>query len=393
MGTLLPPYDINKVREAFPVLEKVYYLNLGTYGVIPEPALKRYIQMQIDSEHGTSRQNEDNPWTRTAETKNRIAALVGATPEEIAFTRNATDGINLVLAGIDWKPGDEVITTTQEHEAMNHPLLYLQKTKGIKARFVEVSPDADVMIDRIQAVFGPRTRLIAMSYISCETGARIPAKEICAWAAQHNILSLLDGAQASGAFSIDVRDLGCDFYASNGHKWLCGPKGTGFFFARKEKVDQLSPAHVGAGSLETVNLETGQADPWMNAQRFEFGTRAWSLTAGLGFSLDWFESLGWKNVYDYIAGLNGYFKERILEKPYLKLLSPVEFEKSSGLTSFVIDAHNAGEASRAMWQRDKMILRVIPHYNAIRVSTAHFVSEQDIDKLMESVDSVYKGTD
>ena len=156
-------------------------------------------------------------------------------------------------------------------------------------------------------------------------------------------------------------------------------------------VDTLSPAHVGAGSLEKVDLATGQADPWMTAQRFEFGTRAWSLTAGLGFSLDWFESLGWKNVYAYIASLTGYFKQRILERSYLQLLTPVEFEQSSGLTSFVIKGHNAGEASRTLWEKSKMMVRVIPHYNAIRISTGHFVSEQDIDQLMKALDDIHEG--
>ena len=391
MEPSLKHYDIEKVREAFPVLKNVYYLNLGTYGVMPEPALQQYIQMQIDSEHGISRMNKDNPWSRTDATKKRIAALIHAEPEEIAFTRNATDGINLVLAGIDWKPGDEVITTAQEHEAMNHPLLYLQKTKGLKAHFVEVSPEPEEMISRIEQVYNSRTRLVAMSYVTCETGARLPAKEICEWAASKNLLTLFDGAQASGAFSVNVREIGCDFYASNGHKWLCGPKGTGFFYVKKEKIDELSPAHVGAGSLEKVDLVTGQADPWMTAQRFEFGTRAWSLTAGLGYSLDWYDSLGWENVYDYVRSLTDYFKNQILKRPFLKMLSPREFEKSSGLTSFVIEGHNAGEASRAMGEKRKMILRVIPHYNAIRVSTAHFVSENDIDQLMAAVDGVYKG--
>jgi len=93
--------------------------------------------------------------------------------------------------------------------------------------------------------------------------------------------------------------------------------------------------------------------------------------------------LGWENVYDYIESLTGYFKQRIMERSYLKLLTPLEFEKSSGLTSFVIDGVNAGEASRSLWEKWKMMVRVIPHYNGIRISTAHFVSEQDIDKFME----------
>jgi selenocysteine lyase/cysteine desulfurase len=150
------------------------------------------------------------------ETRKHIAALIHAAPEEIAFTRNATDGINLVLAGLDWKPGDEVITTKEEHEAIQHPLLYLQKMKGIKFNMVEVSPQPEVMLERLEQVYTARTRLLAMSYITCETGTRLPAPALSQWAAEHHVLCLLDGAQASGALSVDVGELGCDFYASNG---------------------------------------------------------------------------------------------------------------------------------------------------------------------------------
>lgn len=386
-------YDIAKVRESFPVLKEVTYLNVGTYGIMPEPALTKFMAIQQNFEQGglASRGAKINAWSGTEDTRRRIAELIGATPDEIAFNRNATDGINFVLSGIDWKPGDEVVTTVQEHEAINHPLLYLQKTKGIKVRFVEVSPEPEVMIERLKKVVNSKTRLIGMSYVTCETGTRLPAKEICQWASENILLlTLFDGAQASGAMPIKVRELGCDFYASNGHKWLCGPKGTGFFYGKLEKIDQLSPAHIGAGSLERADLATGDAEVWPNSKRFEFGTRAWGLTAGLGCSLDWYESLGWENVYDYIVSLTGYFKERLLEKPFLKLLTPLEFEKSSGLTSFVFEGRSAHEISKILRENWRFNVRVVPHYNCIRISTAHFVSQSDIDKLMDSLDKIYR---
>src|SRR5206468_3187325 len=113
-----------KVRAAFPVLKDVVYLNVGTYGIMPEPALADFQAMQAEFERrGVA---SDHTFGRKVEeTRQRIGALIGASAEEVAFTRNATDGINLVLAGIDWQAGDEVITTDEEHEAMNHPLLYL----------------------------------------------------------------------------------------------------------------------------------------------------------------------------------------------------------------------------------------------------------------------------
>jgi selenocysteine lyase/cysteine desulfurase len=376
-----------RVRDAFPVLKEVVYLNVGTYGIMPEPALADFQSMQAEFERrGVASDHKFGQ--KVEETRQRIAALTGATADEIAFTRNATDGINLVLAGIDWQPGNEVITTDEEHEAMNHPLLYLHQRKGLVVKRVQVSPKAEVMTARLDAAFSPNTRLVALSFVTCETGTRLPAQAISQWARAHNVLCLLDGAQVSGAISINVRQIGCDFYASNGHKWLSGPKGTGFFYGRLESLPALSPAHVGAGSLQRVDLQTEEAVPFDTGQRFEFGTRAWAIQAGLGSSLDWFESIGWDNVYSHIAALSGHLKALIRQRPYLRLLTPVSFEESSGLTTFVIQEHVAQEVSNTLREKWNIYTRVIPHFNALRIATAHFNNPADLDRLMAGLDQI-----
>src|SRR6266536_1436559 len=135
--------DMAHVRAAFPVLSEVTYLNIGTYGIMPEPAYKAFEGMLADFEQkGVA--STANVSAKANEARERIARLLCASPKEIAFTRDATDGINLVLAGLAWQAGDEVITTTEEHEAMNHPLLYLQATRHIVVKRVEVSPDPAV---------------------------------------------------------------------------------------------------------------------------------------------------------------------------------------------------------------------------------------------------------
>jgi selenocysteine lyase/cysteine desulfurase len=382
--------DGASVRTAFPMLEEVTYLNVGTYGIMPEPALKTFQELQADFERrGVA--SGHSIGTKANETRERIARLLGASVKEIAFTRDATDGINLVLAGLTWEAGDEVITTAEEHEAMNHPLLYLQATKGIRMRRVEVSPDAEVMLQRIEAVVTPRTRLIGMSHVTCETGTRLPAREICAWAAARGIPTLFDGAQALGAFPINVREIGCDFYTSNGHKWLCGPKGTGVFYGCLDKLVQLSPAHVGAGSLAWVDVNNGIAEPWASGQRFEYGTRAWGLYAGLGASLDWYEGLGWDRVQQHLITLNHYAKQCILERPYLHLMSPQDWEQSSGLVTFKVPGNLCYEIGSQLREKHKIYVRMIPHYNAIRISTAHFNNEADIDKLMSALGTIVRG--
>jgi L-cysteine/cystine lyase len=325
---------------------------------------------------------------KTEAARVRIAALVGAEAQEIAFTRNATDGINLALAGLDWQPGDEVITTDEEHPAMFHPLMYLHKTKGLRLVRLAVSPRPEVMLQRLAEAVTRRTRMVAMSLVTCESGTRLPAQAICQWAAGRGLLSLFDGAQASGAIPVDVRQMGCDFYASNGHKWLCGPKGSGFFYARMDRLERLSPAHVGAGSMQRVDWAEDIAEPFHSGQRFEFGTRAWAISAGLSPVLDWFDGLGWANVYRHIAALAGYLKERIAERPNLKLLTPLAAEESAGLTSFSVAGRIAEEVSATLRQERRIYVRLVHPFNALRIATAHFNNAADIDRLMEALDSM-----
>jgi selenocysteine lyase/cysteine desulfurase len=383
-------YDIARIRAAFPVLSEVTYLNIGTYGIMPDPAYQAFAKLLADVEtKGVA--STANVSGKANEARERIAKLLGANSKEISFTRDATDGINLVLAGLEWRAGDEIITTTEEHEAMNHPLLYLQATKHIVVKRVEVSPDPKVMLQRIEAQATPRTRLIGMSHVTCETGTRLPAQEICAWAAAHNVGSLFDGAQALGAFPVNVRDIGCDYYASNGHKWLCGPKGTGVFYARLDKMIELIPAHIGAGSLSWVDLHTGEVEANASGLRFEYGTRAWALLAGVGASLDWYDSLGWENVYRHIASLSDYAKQGILARPYLQLMSPRRFEESSGLVTFKAPGNACFDIGRQLREQYKIVVRLIPHYNAVRISTAHFNNEEDYDKFFKALDKIVRG--
>jgi selenocysteine lyase/cysteine desulfurase len=382
-------WDSEWVRAAFPVLKEVTYLNTGTYGLMPEPAVTAFLEVTREFETRGVACRADLGG-KMNETRKRIAGLLGAEPGEIAFTRNATDGINLVLAGLPWQPGDEVITTDEEHEAMIHPLLYLQRERGLRVRTVSVSPCAEIMLARLEEALSPRTKLVAMSHVTCETGTRLPARQICAWAAQRGVLTLFDGAQALGALPINVHELGCDFYTSNGHKWLCGPKGTGIFYMRQSQASLLFLAHVGAGSLEKADRMAGIAEPWPDARRFEFGTRAWALYAGLGAALDWFEGLGWEAVYQRVADLAGYLKARVRQCPYFHLLSPEGQDESSGLTSFTVEGLNASDLGRLLRERWNMYVRVIPHYNALRISTAHFNDEEDINRLLNALEDLWR---
>ena len=378
-------YDLPRVRAAFPVLEREVYLNVGTWGIMPEPALTAYLEALAAFEReGVSTRVRFGESERQA--REMTAALLGAAPEEIAFTRNATDGINLALSGMRWEEGDEAVSTAEEHEAMFHPLLWLQRTRGVKARFIEVSPDPCRFLASLTDAVTRRTRLIAVSHVSCETGIRLPVREVSAWARERGIATLVDGAQALGAIPVDVREIGCDCYAANGHKWLCAPKGSGIFYAESGFMKGLAPAHVGAGSFSKADRQTGEIEPWDSGQRFEFGTRNQIVGVGLCESIRWFDGLGWPRVFDHVAGMALYLKERLRELDGVRLLTPVEREASSGLTTFAFPGLDEGKMRAALGERH-VHHRGIPHYDAIRISTAHFTSRGDVDILVEALAS------
>jgi selenocysteine lyase/cysteine desulfurase len=145
--------------------------------------------------------------------------------------------------------------------------------------------------------------------------------------------------------------------------------------------------------LERADLANGVAEPFTTGQRFEYGTRAWPIYAGLGYTLDWLEALGWQNIYSHIAALSEYLKASVVERPYLRLLTPRAYEQSSGLTSFVIEGQNAGQVGQILREKQRIINRVIPHYNALRISTQYFNNRQDVDLLMDAIDQiVYENT-
>jgi len=379
-----PVFDAEYVRSQFPATSEVRYLNTGTYGLMPEKALERFVEAVYALERRGVACTYDYHGTET-KVREQIARLWNSDPAEVAFSRNATDGTNFVLAGLDWVPGDEIITTDEEHPSLQHPLLYMQKTKGIKAVFLPISTSPDEMVSRLAAAKTPRTKMVAMSHVPCETGTRLPAKAICTWARENGLLSLIDGAQSFGAMKIDVKDMGCDYYSSNGHKWMCGPKGTGVMYARKDRMDDLKLAHVGAGSLEKADPATGEAEPWKGGMKFEFGSRAYPLIAGLGASLDWLEELGFDNIFTHIQRLGDYAKARLMEIDCCEMLTPLPYSESSGLVSFRFTGHESNDLATRLREKYKIHTRMILGGTGFRIATAHYITAGDIDFFVECI--------
>lgn len=387
----LPPmsvYDCSSIRAALPFLSDHTYLNTGTEGLLAEPVLAEYLA-------AISRQEREGhaalEW-RHAElerTRQAVADLLHAHADTITFSRNASDGHNIVLQGLDWQPGDELLISDQEHPALSHPAAYLQDKRGVKVRVFRIEADPLVTLRNIGTALSPKSRLIAFSHVSCESGIRLPAKRICQLAREHGAMSLLDGAQSLGAVPVDVQELACDFFVSNGHKWLCGPKGTGILYVRRDRLGALNLSGVGAGTFAHFSWSGTEFSFGLqpNARRFEFGTRNHAALVGLRAALSWLHDLGFSNVYRHIGDLANNAHRILAEIPGVDVITPRSADKLAGIITFNVPGRNPAEIAQEL-RRQGIITRHTTTPPGVRTSAAYFNTEQDFVRLAAALRSL-----
>ncbi len=233
------------MRDGFLLDPQVTHLNHGSFGACPVPVFEEYQAIQRELESGPTDfftrkaarwfwGGEERPG-RLAEARARIAAFVGARPEDLVFVPNATSGLNAVIRSLPLQAGDEVLTTAHEYGAITRTWEFV----GVEL----VVCEPDEVVSRI----GPRTRAVSVSHITSPTASLFPVAEICAGAREAGVLAIVDGAHAPGQVPLDLGSLGADIYAGNCHKWICAPKGAGFLWVRPEHQSWIEPLVVSWG--------------------------------------------------------------------------------------------------------------------------------------------------
>lgn len=374
----------SSVRQLFPLSREWAYLNNGTMGPSPYPV--------IDAVHkAMMREDQDGYYGGWEETAKRLAKFVNANDDEIALTHNVTDGINIACWGFPLSKGDEVIMTTHEHVGNALPWLNRQKMHGIVIRTFTPASTADETLDRINALITGKTRVIAAPHIPCTQGQILPVKEICKLAKDKGIFSFVDGAHGPGMLLLDLHDMGCDVYASCSHKWMLGPKGTGFLYVRKDLQDILQPYFVGAGSDDAKwNMAS---DPVVmggyasSAHRYFGGTQSSGLYKGVVAAIDFIETIGIENIHNRIKALGRYTQDRMLELDgKVELLTPTEERSRCAINGFRVK----GVAYNKFFDdcmNKKIRIRAVAEngLNSLRVSTHIYNNKQEIDLLIDMI--------
>lgn len=390
---LADPKTLAALRRELPGLERGVYLNTGTQGPSPHAVTRRLFELY----EAWQAAGPGNPEVYIATAKASLAAkeplgaFFGVTGEELALTGNATDGINIVANGIQWKAGDEVIISDQEHPAGLLIWLHLRQTRGIGIRIARLSfRSPSQTVEEVASLITPRTRLVAMSHVTCQTGLRVPAGEITEVAHGKGVPVMFDGAQSVGQFPLDLHSLGCDFYSFNGHKWLLGPAGTGALFVSKEALVELLPDRVGDGSHEAYAYgEDGYLTYDRTAHRFEFGTRCHPLWQAWPEALAFLGRVGLDRIEGRGRELSRRLREGLRAVKGVSLVGPdaavVSPEMATALVSFRLEGMGGEAFQENLARRFRVVTRPVRELEATRFSCAFFNTEEEIDKAIEAV--------
>ncbi|MFN2615489.1 MAG: aminotransferase class V-fold PLP-dependent enzyme [Thermoleophilaceae bacterium] len=354
---------MQELRAEFPLLERVAYLNAGTNGPVPACAVEA-AKASLARQAASGRAGGeffDSLLAGHDRLRGHAAALLGCEVGEVALTQSTTAGVNAVLGALELGAGDEVLTSDEEHPGLLAPLAALGRRRGVELRVVPFG--------ELGAAVGPRTRLVACSHVSWVTGQVVDASGLAA----AGVPVLLDGAQGMGAVPVDVRKLGCDFYAASGQKWLCGPNGLGYLYVRAERARELVPGSSSYGALEEPAraLELPLHD---DARRFETGLLAPHDLAWAEAAHELFAGVGWQAVHERGAALADGLARALAEAGLT-----VAGRGRSTLVSWEVE-DPPGAVERLLGEG--VVVRALPGRQYVRASVGGWTSEAELERLL-----------
>lgn len=367
--------DPEDLRAEMPALSDTAYMNTGASGPSPRRVVEAATAFLERHEYEAHAAGEAYPvaWDALTAARERIAAFVGASPDEIALTASTADGINRIAGAIDWDPGDVVVRTDLEHPAGVLPWRRLADRHDLEVRVIETDRGR-LDVEAAKAAVAD-ARLVCLSSLSWNYGTRLPVREVVDLAHDAGARVLVDAVQSPGQMPVDVSEWGADFVAGAGHKWLLGLWGAGFLYVDESAVGALEPRRLGYRSVTDAGAADYEYAP--GARRLEIGTTSPAPHVALGTAMDAIESVGLETIRDRIARLTDRFKAGLADD---RLLSPREYE--SGLVTFAADDPE-GLVDRLA--EAGVVIRHLPDPVAARASIHAFNTAADVDRLLDAL--------
>jgi cysteine desulfurase/selenocysteine lyase len=390
---------VHEIREDFPILEDVIYLDSASTSLTPEPVLESvldyYRAYKANVGRGVYRlaQLADQ---RYRDAHRKAAAFVGGEEGVTVFTRNTTESINIVARGLSWKKGDRIVTTLLEHHSNLLPWMRL-KEMGIELEVMLPDREGKIELADWEKAITEGTRLVATTQLSNALGTVIPVKEVAKICRERGAALLVDGAQSVPHMPVSVKDIDCDFLCFSGHKML-GPTGTGVLWMRKR--EEIEPLLVGGGMVEDVY--EGGYDIKKGYEGFEAGTPDISACIGLGAAVDYLTRAGVEEVHEYEMRLTRKLLEGLEKIAGIKIFGPgLDGQESrGGVVSFGVDGLLPHEVALMLDQASNISVRSGHHcciplmkhlglkYGTVRASLYLYNTEDEIEKLLAALEQI-----
>ncbi|GIW52910.1 MAG: cysteine desulfurase [Gemmatimonadales bacterium] len=347
------PLDVERIRADFPILERkiggkpLVYLDNAATAQKPRAvidAIQRYYREQNANIHRAVYRLSEEATREYESVRARVARFLNAAEaREIVFVRGTTEAINLVAHSFvrpRLGPGDEVLITAMEHHSNIVPWQIVCEERGARLRVAPMNRSGELLVEEFEKLLTERTKIVSLVHVSNSLGTVNPVKELVSLARARGVPVLVDGAQAAPHYRVDVRDLGCDFYALSGHK-LFGPTGIGVLYGRAELLEEMPPYQGGGDMILSVSFERTTYAPI--PAKFEAGTPHIAGVIGLGAAIDYLERLDRSQIAAHEADLLSYATERLSEVPGLRIIGTAAHK--AAVISFVLEgihAHDVG---------------------------------------------------
>lgn len=372
----------DSIRRQFPITKNLLFFNNGTMG--PSPlSVTEAVTKQIEHVDSTADYGFDHE--KLNQSIGRV--LGGVSGDDIATTHNVSEGISIIASGLRMQPGDEVLLTNQEHGGGAVPWLARAKRHGIVVKFVELDPSDDITLERFEKAMTNRTKIIAVPHLTCTMGYLLPVKRLGELAHSKGAYLFIDGAHPPGMLQVNVKDIGCDAYASCGHKWLLGPKGTGFLYITKEFREQVMPSWSGAEADKhwDYTAADGNLEFLPTAGRYRFATQSSSLYTGLQTAIEWQEKIGFAKIEARVLDLTKQLRDGLLPLAPGKfdMLTPPQM--MSGVTTIKLkNSKRYIDFAHELENKHKIRTRIVPEngLEASRFSVHIYTSKKDVEKFI-----------
>jgi selenocysteine lyase/cysteine desulfurase len=353
------------------------HLQTGGVGAIPRAVLEAMQAAELEVEADPARETYGPGMSQLEKVRAKAAALVNAgSADDIVLTTSATQGMFLIAQGLKLTHGDHILTTDHEHPGGRLGWEWAARRYHVEVDAIPIAPDEcdpQAIVERFADRILPRTRAISISHVLFTTGVQLPVAELCALAREHGCKTIIDGAQGPGAMPVDVQALGCHAYASSGHKWLLGPKGTGFLYISPEM----------SGALDALPLAAGRS-PGSDST----GIVNIAGLRGLGAAIDYVEALGPQWIAEHNAALRRELHAELSRFNQVTIPAPADGPMTSANLAFCLpDDVDIMAVRRNLVMRHKIYIRTVElaGFKGLRASLHAYNGSEDIARLVEAL--------